>query len=259
MFFLKKYRSPAMLLVVVAGLLWSSFVWPGNIYASTEQFYFQPGERLVYKLRWGIISAGYAVLEIKPFEQIDEELAWHFVLSIRTNEFVDLFYKVRDRIESYTDHALANSILYRNEQREGSTDRDVVVIFDQDKRTAVYSNKGKAQAGIEIKSGTIDPLSAIFYVRNHGLAENMVIYKAVSDGKKTVEGLVRVIRRETLTIQGVEYHTFLVEPDMKDVSGVFEKSEKSKLKLWITDDERRLLVKIESKVAVGSFIGELVN
>ena len=125
--------------------------------------------------------------------------------------------------------------------------------------SAVYSNKGVGQNAIAIKDGTIDPLASIYYVRKQSLAENLEIIKPVTDGKKVVSGVARVVRRERLKIGGIKYDTFLVEADLKEVRGVFEKSKKSKLRMWITADNRRLLVKVKSKVVVGSFTGTLVE
>jgi hypothetical protein len=51
----------------------------------------------------------------------------------------------------------------------------------------------------------------------------------------------------------------LVEPDLKHVGGVFKKSKNAKLRIWVTADARRIPVKIESEVIVGSFVGELVS
>ena len=87
----------------------------------------------------------------------------------------------------------------------------------------------------------------------------MEIVRSVTDGKKNVQGHARIIRRENVYVAGTKYDTYLVEPDLKDVRGVFEKSKKSRMKLWFTADERRLLVKIKSKVVVGSFTGSLVE
>ena len=248
-----------MVSVLLVVMLWQLVGLSSAVESSTADFPFQPGERLVYKLRWGLITAGYAELAVLPFEQVNGEDAWHFVLTVRTSGCIDLFYKVRDRIESYTDLTLTNSILYRKEQREGSTDRDVVVRFDRVARSAVYSNKGAGQNAIAIKDGTIDPLASIYYIRNWPLAENLEIVKPVTDGKKVVSGVARVVRRERLKIGGIKYDTFLVEADLKEVRGVFEKSKKSKLRMWITADNRRLLVKVKSKVVVGSFTGTLVE
>ena len=46
---------------------------------------------------------------------------------------------------------------------------------------------------------------------------------------------------------------------MKEVRGVFEKSKNARLLVWLTADGRHLLVKAESKVAVGSVLAELVS
>jgi hypothetical protein len=43
------------------------------------------------------------------------------------------------------------------------------------------------------------------------------------------------------------------------VEGVFSKKQDAKIKLWVTDDERRLLVQMKSKAIVGSFVAELVS
>jgi hypothetical protein len=71
--------------------------------------------------------------------------------------------------------------------------------------------------------------------------------------------VVRVIKREEIRLHDKIYETFLIEPDLKGVRGVFEKSKKSRLTLWVTADEKRIVVKIKSKVAIGSFTGTLVE
>ena len=59
-------------------------------------------------------------------------------------------------------------------------------------------------------------------------------------------------------MKGTDYNAFLIEPDLKDVGGVFEKSKDAKIKIWVTADHRRIPVRFESKVVVGSFVAELV-
>ncbi|MDD4274916.1 MAG: DUF3108 domain-containing protein [Desulfobacter postgatei] len=49
------------------------------------------------------------------------------------------------------------------------------------------------------------------------------------------------------------------EPEVIHFGEVFEKSDKPMLRFWITRDERRLPVRIQSKVIVGSIIGDLVS
>ena len=81
----------------------------------------------------------------------------------------------------------------------------------------------------------------------------------MTDGKKHVLGIADVIRRETVSVRAGTFDTFLIEPDLSHVGGVFEKSPEANIKLWVTADYRRLPVKLKSKVVVGSFSGELVS
>jgi len=68
-----------------------------------------------------------------------------------------------------------------------------------------------------------------------------------------------VVRRERLKLSSGTYDTYLLEPELKDIGGVFKKSKDAKLQVWITADERKIPVKVKSKVAFGSFVGELVS
>jgi len=232
---------------------------PGKAMADLPTIPFTPGEKLVFKLSWTIIPAGQAVLEIRPHTLVNGDKAWHFRMTAETNSFVDTFYKVRDRVDGYTDALMNHSILYKKKQREGSTHRDIVVTFDHPNNKVQYSNFKKTRKPITIEPGAFDPLSAFYFVRRLNMASGSAIERPVTDGKKFVIGRVRVIKRETVKVTSGTYDTWLIEPDLKHVGGVFEKSKNAKLQLWVTADSRRIPVKIKSKVVVGSFIGELVS
>ena len=89
--------------------------------------------------------------------------------------------------------------------------------------------------------------------------ENLEMEGPVTDGKKCVMGRVKVVRREKITIASGNYDTYLVEPDLKHIGGVFEKSKNARLQIWVTADERQIPVKVKSRVVVGSFVGELIS
>ncbi len=242
---------------VVACLFIASTALAGDPHAPAQAF--RPGERLTFVLKWTVIPAGEAVLEVLPQEHMAGRDAYHFVLTARSNAFVDAFYMVRDRIDAWSDTAMRQSLLYRKKQHEGSTRRDITVSFDWDEMTAQYINQGKAQEPIFITEGTFDPLSIFFWSRLAKLTVGARIQRSVTDGKKHVLGLADVVRRETITVPAGTFDTFLIEPDLAHVGGVFEKSPDAKIQLWVSADHRRLPVKLKSKVVVGSFSGELVS
>lgn len=220
---------------------------------------FSPGERLTFQLKWGIIPAGEAVLEVLPTSVVDGKPAHHFSLTVNTYPLLDVIYKVRDHIDSYVDLDMTRSLLYKKKQHEGSTQRDIVVRFDWDKNEATYSNFNVAKPPVSIQPGSFDPLSIFYHARVRDLKLNTTIECPVTDGTKSVMGQAAITKREILEINGVVYDTILIEPELKDIGGVFKKSKNAKIELWLTVDERRIPVRIRSKVAVGSFTGDLMT
>ena len=219
---------------------------------------FHPGEKLTFQVKWSFIPAAEAVLEILPIETIQGIPSHHFVMIAKTYPFIDLFYKVRDRIDAFTDTGITHSILYKK-QRKGKSKKNVIVTFNWEKHTTHYSNQGKKAKPILIKPGSFDPLSVFYAFRRYDLKVGTKLQIPVTDGKKCVEGEATVIKREKITVANRTYDTFLVEPDLKHIGGVFEKSKHAKLEIWVTADTQKIPVKMKSKVIVGSFVAELIS
>ena len=247
----------ALILWTVGGLLSGGAGWVARPACASPAF--KPGERLTFELKWTIIPAGEAILEVLPREHMAGRNAFHFSLTARSNAFVDAFYMVRDRIDAWADAGLDRSLLYRKKQHEGGTRRDITVSFDWEEMTAQYINRGDVHEPIAITAGTFDPLSIFYWSRSIEIAVDSPIRRPVTDGKKHVVGIAHVIRREKVKVPAGTFDTFLIEPDLEHVGGVFEKSPNAKIQLWVTADHRRLPVRLKSKVIVGSFTGELVS
>jgi len=241
-----------MVVLIMTGVLWR------NQRANGNDLPFYPGEKLTFELKWGFIPAGRATLEVLPVETVKNVQAQHFVLTARTNSFVDVFYKVRERIDAYTDVGMNHSILYKEVHLVNKTRRDAAINFDWEKYKAQYTNLGEKNPPIALIPGSFDPLSIFYYARQLELQENLEIERPVTDGKKCVIGQATVVKKEKIKLGIGTFDTYLMEPDLKEVGGVFKKSKNAKIRLWVTADRRRIPVKIKSKVVVGSFSGELI-
>jgi hypothetical protein len=231
--------------------------------AKDREIPFFPGEKLVFHVRWGFIPAGEAVLEILPITTVNNIPSYHFSFTARTSKLADIFYKVRDRIDAYTDHAMTHSLLYSKHEK-GKRNRRITVNFDWEKNKAFYTEiRGKdvrrENSPVSLLPGSFDPLSIFYAFRLLELGEGLVFQSPVTDGKRCVMGKLTVIKRENITVRGTTYDTFLVEPDLEHLGGVFDKKGDAKLQIWVTADGTSIPVRIESEVAVGSFVAELVE
>jgi hypothetical protein len=238
------------LLLAVACCLWATGLRAGEPP-------FAVGEKLEYELKWEFIPAGRASLEVLP-DRRDERRGYRFLLRVRSNSFVDLFYKVRERIESFTGADVERSLLYRERSR-GSERKDVVVRFDWKRGTAQYADFGKKRDPIEIAPGTFDPLASFYAFRLHDLEGKSSIAFPVTDGKKHFTAKVLIKGKRRIEVGDRSYLAYLIEPEVNYFGGVFAKSEDPSVRLWLTADEQRIPVRIEVKVVVGSIVAELIE
>jgi hypothetical protein len=246
----------SLLFILTPALILTALL--GSALGESKGFPFLPGEQLKFEVYWTFIPAGEVILEVLPMETLSGVVCYRFTMTARTSEAIDVFYRIRDRIDAYADSEMTRSIFFRKRQ-EGKTRRDIVVQFDWEKGETRYSNFEEKRDPVPLLPGSFDPLSVFYAFRAYGLTEGKEIYVPVTDGKRCIMGKTRVIRRERVEVAGGTYDTFLVEPDMKDVGGAFEKSPKANLLIWVTADEDRIPVKIKSRVKVGSFVAELVS
>jgi hypothetical protein len=251
---LKKTIKPVLM------IFWLVLLSAAPAWAEAGTLPFGPGENLEYVLRWENVPAGSASLKIMPLTRINGEQALHFIMTVNSNRFVDLFYKVRNRIDAFSDLAMTRSLYYRKDQKEGRHVREEEIRFDWHINQARYANFGSERDPIPVAKGSFDPLTALYFIRMVPLVPGQEIIRPVTDGKKNITGRLRVHGRETITLQdGRHFDTYRVEPDISDIGGVFKKSDDARIDLWLTADSRRIPVRIKSRVVVGSFIGELVS
>lgn len=250
------YRFKKSLFVVFAVILALGI---NDVAAEVRSLPFEPGEKLEYSLHWSGIKAGTASLEVLRDSEINGKKACHFVMKARTTPFLDKIFKVRDMIKSIACPSLTKSYLFIKKQREGRHRKNITLQFDENSNTVQYISKKKIKAPIPIEPGTIDPLTALYYTRMMVKQGIDSVESYVTDGKKIVRGKVTIIKKEMVEVNGETHEAFLVEPDLKDAGGVFKKSKNARMRIWLSADERRIPLKIQSKVAVGNFSAVLVS
>jgi hypothetical protein len=214
---------------------------------------FGPGERMSYDIHWTFIHAGTAELTCAPDTELDGAPARLFRAEARTLGWVDTFYKVRDTMEAWTDLAVTHSLLYKKDQNEGSYHKKVELVFDKAANLSYRYARGKLQHTLDQPRDVFDPMSILFAFRKQVLYKGLRFDANVSDGKISVVGTAYVEGVEKVETGIGEVDAHKVRLDISHLSGVFKKSRDAELYVWFTADERRIPVKVRSKVAVGHF------
>jgi len=236
--------APADTAVTFYDSLYAGDLPPDSFAVVTPDFVpFGVGEKLVFSVQYGLVTAGEATLEVRNLATIGGRPCYRIVSDARTNDFFSKFFAVRDRYESYMDTTSLYSLRYEKHLREGKYKKDDAVDFDQVAHRAVYKDKT-----VPIPPRTQDVLSAMYYVRTLPLKVGQSISLANHTDGKNYPLIVRVLGKEHVKVDAGEFDCIIVEPILRG-PGVF--TQQGRLTVWLTDDRRRMPVLMKSKVVIG--------
>jgi len=219
---------------------------------------FRDGEKLVFSVKYGIVSAAEAILEAKS-SSMNGRSAWNLSTEARTYPFFDAFFKVRDRVDSWWDKETLLPIKYTKNLQEGKYRQRRIHTFDHSTNTTNYQKysfkKGVYKSeDMKMLANSQDVLSAFYYVRGQSLKPGQRLRVNITSDGRTMNTEIIVHRREKIKTIFGDINCLVIEPKL--VSGaVFKQT--GKITIWITDDEYKIPVKMESAVSFGSFVAEL--
>ncbi|MEZ4395470.1 MAG: DUF3108 domain-containing protein [Candidatus Krumholzibacteriia bacterium] len=211
---------------------------------------FGGGEILDYEIQYGVMSVGRARLETREVETHRGRRVLGLMSRARSAKWIDSVYKVRDEISSLLDLDTLTSLRFEKHLREGNYESDLVAEYYQDEGVARYADGSES----ELMPGSQDILSALFTLRAFPLREGMVLHIPVHDGKKSYPLRVAVVGREQVETPMGRFDCLVLEPTLQS-QGLF-KSE-GRMLIYVSDDSRRLPVKLKARAPVGAFTSEL--
>ena len=218
---------------------------------------FSVPEHLVFEISWGGIIAGTAVQEVT--RSADGII---ITSTAHSADWLSLLYKVDDRIEAVMGKGEEGRLfgaprIYRENIKEGRSRFHKEVTFDHVGRSAQIVNfLDKSTKSLEITPITFDSLSCFYFVRMQPLEPGTSFYIDIFDGKKLHKTEVKVLRREELETVVGTFKSIVIMPVLQ-TGGIFSKT--GDLYIWLTDDERRIPLKMQSKIRIGSITAALVG
>jgi len=213
---------------------------------------FGVGERLVFDVSYGFITAGEAVMAIPAYDSVDGRRCYRVEFTVNSLPSFSWVYKVEDQYRTFIDVETIAPWKFEQHIREGSYKRDFIAEFDQ-----VHLLARTTEGVHRIPQYVHDIMSAFYYVRTLDFSsmvvgEVLTLYNFYKD--TTYELGVKFLGRQELEVEAGTFKTIVVEPLVKE-GGLF-KSE-GRIVIWLTDDERKLPVRVNTKVLIGSIDTEL--
>lgn len=217
---------------------------------------FSLGERFTYRVSWMGLHAATAVMEAGQAPPLDGRQTLRFVTTATSSPVVTKFYAVDNRVESIVDAEtlVPRRLLFR--RREGRRKNDFDVTFHHAQGN-VLSIKDGQPTTIAIPPGTQDSISCLYAVRNMsswqpGFSQTMTVHH----DKKNYRLEVRIEAIEKVRGPWGEVEAIRALAIMP-FQGIF--LNEGNIRVWFTNDNRRIPVRMKARVIVGSVVADLID
>jgi hypothetical protein len=208
------------------------------------------GEKIAFTVYYHVagiyVNAGSALFTTR-LEKLNGKTVYHIIGNGRSNSRYDWIYRVRDRYETYLDTLTMLPLIFSRDVEEGKTRKKETVRFDHDKLIAT-SDSGQFKVPLCIQ----DVLSSVFYARNLDFDQ----YKKGDkiDFKMFLENevhhlFIRYMGREQVQTTYGKFNAIKFKPLLVEGT-IFSGGEN--MTVWVSDDDNRLPVRIESEILIGS-------
>ena len=212
---------------------------------------FGAGERLVFDISYGVVTAGEAIITVTA-DSMAGRACYRVDVRINSLPSFSWIYKVEDLYVTYIDRQAIVPWKFEQHIREGGYRRDFVAEFDQ------YRHRAKTTEGEhEIPPYVHDIMSAFFYVRTldfSGAQKGDILWMQNFYKDKSYELGVKFLGRQEEEVAAGTFRTIVLEPMVRE-GGLF-KSE-GRIVVWLSDDERKIPIRVNTKVVIGSIDTEL--
>ena len=222
--------------------------------ASAPRNPFVAGERLSYDVSWAdFIVAGELTIETDNRRTFDGVDGYHVTAQARTVGLVSgLALKVLDVYDSFINAATLQPFRAEKRMRHGKKQAQSSVIIDQEHSTARLAGVRT----LEIPPDTYDLAGLIFAIRGMDLTVGKARTLTLIEDEKLYTIKIQPETRERVTTRAGTYDTVKIATSMMKGR---ENDKLYNLRMYITNDARRLPVLITAEPSWGSVRVELTS
>ncbi len=219
---------------------------------------FDVGEWFKFRIHYGLVTAGYATLEVKEATKNNKKV-FHAIGRGYTTGMSKWFFKVDDNYESYFDKVTGKPYHYVRKIDEGGYTKNQEGFFNQDKNTILVKDyKNDTNKTFTTPENVQDIVSTFYYLRNHPNVDKLKVGESIAIDMffddETTKFKLKFIGREDLDTKFGTVPCMIFRPLVQS-RRVFKEQES--LTVWISDDDNKLPLRIKASLAVGSLKADL--
>jgi hypothetical protein len=204
---------------------------------------FPVGERLSFSAKYGPFSVGNAVMEVVGIDTVHGVEAVHLRFRITGGAF---WYHLDQTMESWVGRYDFRSRRFSTVQDERDKHRE--------RRYEIFPDSGfYREEGRDTTFATVlDPLddgAFLYWIRTVPLEVGKKYEYARYFRPDRNPVIIEVLGRDRVSVAGKKWRALVVRPRIPQARGIF--GEKSETRIWLSDDEQRLVLAIQSNFSFG--------
>ena len=222
---------------------------------------YRVGEKVTLEASYFSVVAGELTLEVRPFVQVNGRKAYNFAGTATSTSVFAMFYAVNDWFETFVDFETLTPYNYALHVKETKQLREARSLFNWSQKKAIFwDRKVNSEKQIEEKKQEWDIpeysqniFSLAYYVRAFQLRPGKKIAIRLAHENENLVVTTEVLRRERIKTPAGEFDTLVTKPKI-EINGVFKPV--GDIFIWYTDDDRKFIVRMESKIKIGTVLAE---
>lgn len=223
----------------------------------TPAKHFGLGERVEYRIHYGIINAAEARVDIaKNISRVNGRPCYRINVFGRTTGAFDVFTKVRDTWRSFVDTTTLQPHQFYRNIRENNYRKEETTYFDRKRNKATTKTKDTTRV-FDVPRDVHDIISGYYLLRTidfHNKKEGDLIQVPVFLSDEIFNLKVRYAGQDVVKTRFGRINVFKLHPIMPQ-NKLF-KGENS-IRLWVSDDPNKIPVKIEVDLFIGALAMDL--
>jgi glycosyltransferase involved in cell wall biosynthesis len=204
---------------------------------------FPVGEKLSYSAKYGVFSVGSASMEVVGIDTLRGAETVHIRFQISGGA---LWYKLNQTIESWVGLYDFRSRRFWSVQDERDRHRERK--YDIFPDSGFYREEGRDTTFATVLD-PLDDAAFLYWIRTVPLEVGKRYEYARYFRPDRNPVIVEVLGRDRVSVAGKKWRAIVVRPRIPQARGIF--GEKSETRIWLSDDEQRLVLAIQSNFSFG--------
>lgn len=263
-------RAGKLAFLVLSGLLFQTtiaaaeFVPPNEVEVKTEvpkpEVKQAEFGTYTYDIDWQGIPIASAAVSVREAD-CENGRCLKVRATARSARAWDIFYRLRHLSESTFREDSIQPVSFVQKQTENSYFREAKITWRPDGTVKSHFKKKTDPYDIEFSpnNAMFDPISAAFYAKSVPLDTDTKLEVDVFNGRNRFVITFKVAGKEKIDYEGKEVEAYKIVPSVRKLTDTEGEKKFRSATIWVSADDKREILKMESEVFIGSVGAQLVK